>query len=103
MLPPWAAPEELTVRSGETTPLNTHPVELLTAPDWNRLCPATLTSYQRTSVVVDPCATVCAVQTAVAPPWFGSTADTAWVNRPSSASSVSLVPFWCAGLAVGSP
>src|SRR5262249_34855222 len=43
------------------------------------------------------------VQIAVAPPWPGSIADTAWMNRPSSASRVSLVPFCWAGSPVGSP
>src|SRR5215472_14768217 len=81
-----------TARSGAMPGLNTKRLVLVALPDWKRLWLATLTSYQRDSAPAPP-ATACAVHRAVAVPWAGSTAVTAWSSRPSRVSRWMPLPF----------
>src|SRR6266511_6362002 len=90
MLLPKAVVDPLTTRSGETAPLKTYREGLEAAPDWKRLVPEGLISYQRTSLPAPPLA-VCCVQIAT-PPRAGSSAETACVSRASSVSSTLEVP-----------
>src|SRR4029077_11792567 len=84
------------LRSGAIAPLNTYTVDLCAIPLWNRLPVVGSISYQRVSAPRPPvdAFTVCWVQKATLPPWFGSGANHPFISRASSVSSVNDVPAW---------
>jgi hypothetical protein len=95
MSPPNRLVAPLTSRSGEMAASKVKRDELVRVPCWIRAWAAGLISYQRTWEPAPP-KTACWVHSAVAPPWAGSTAETAWVLRASRVSSTSAVPGWVA-------
>src|SRR5437016_4770195 len=94
---PNIAAEPLTSRSGETAPSNAYSVDDVTDPLWHMAWVLVFSSTQRTWLPAPP-ATVCWVHSPTAGPPLAvrhmpSTADTAWVKRPSIVSSRKVDPL----------